>query len=238
MSATRPPSDSKLDALSIRDLEHDEDRRRLRVTLAVAAALHVLLFFVHFPSLGPGLQVEAEEPRYVYAVRPLPKIKIEQPIPTETQPRRNLPTVPVPEILMPDIVRQPEPTPVVLNLDLPTRIDFEIPDGPPIVIPAEVPPPIGPIEVSGEVVRPVAVFAPNPQYTEPARRIGLEGSVILQAVIDEQGQVTKLEVLKPMPFGLTEAAVAAAKQWRFKPATLRDRPVSVYWRLSVDFRLQ
>lgn len=237
MSATHPPLDPSLGALSMRELEHDEDRRRLRITLAIAAALHVLLFFVHFPNLDPTVQVQAEEPRYVYPIRPMPRI-IEPPIPTETQPRRDLPTIPVPEILMPDIVRQAEPTPVELNIELPTQVDFEIPDGPPIVIPAVVPPPVGPIEVSGEVVRPERLFAPKPQYTEQARRIRLEGVVLLEAVIDEHGLVKDLEVLRPMPLGLTEAAVAAAKQWRFKPATLGDRPVSVYWRLSVDFRLQ
>lgn len=238
MSANYLPADSSLGALSLRDLEQDEDRRRLRITLAIAAALHVLLLFVHFPNLDPTVEVQAEEPRTVYLIQPMPKFKVEQPIATEIQPRRDLPTVPVPEILMPEIVRQPEPPPVELNIELPTSVDFEIPPGPPVVIPAELPPPVGPIEVSGEVVRPEALFSPNPQYTEPARRARVEGQVILQAVIDEHGLVKDLEVIKPMPLGLTDSALAAAKQWRFKPATLRDRPVSVYWRLSVTFALQ
>jgi len=50
--------------------------------------------------------------------------------------------------------------------------------------------------------------------------------------------VTNVRVLKGLPMGLDQAAVDAVKNWRFRPATLNGRPVSVYYSLTVNFRLQ
>jgi len=96
----------------------------------------------------------------------------------------------------------------------------------------------GPIFVIGAVVRPVLVERVEPQYTETARRVRLEGTVIVQAVIDEEGRVVDVKILKPLPMGLDRAAVDAVSRWRFKPATLYGRPVKVYYSLTVNFRVQ
>ncbi len=95
-----------------------------------------------------------------------------------------------------------------------------------------------PILVTGAVVRPVLVDKIEPQYTETARRVRLEGTVIVQAVIDEAGRVVDVKILKPLPMGLDKAAVDAVSRWRFKPATLYGRPVKVYYSLTVNFRVQ
>jgi TonB family protein len=50
--------------------------------------------------------------------------------------------------------------------------------------------------------------------------------------------VTDVRVLKTLPMGLTESAMDAVRQWRFRPATLDGRPVSVYFTLTVKFELQ
>jgi protein TonB len=47
-----------------------------------------------------------------------------------------------------------------------------------------------------------------------------------------------VKVLKPLPFGLDQAAVEAVKQWTFKPATLNGQPVEVIFNLTVNFMLQ
>jgi protein TonB len=95
-----------------------------------------------------------------------------------------------------------------------------------------------PILVTGAVIRPVLVDRIEPQYTETARRVRLEGTVIVQAVIDEAGRVVDVKILKPLPMGLDKAAVDAVSRWRFKPATLYGRPVKVYYSLTVNFRVQ
>jgi TonB family protein len=95
-----------------------------------------------------------------------------------------------------------------------------------------------PIFVIGAVVRPVLVDRVEPQYTETARHVRLEGTVIVQAVIDEEGRVVDVKILKPLPMGLDRAAVDAVSRWRFKPATLYGRAVKVYYSLTVNFRVQ
>lgn len=95
-----------------------------------------------------------------------------------------------------------------------------------------------PIVVGGAVTKPEILFKTQPRYTEMARRAGIQGVVILKAVIDERGYVTNLEVERGQPMGLDQAAVEAVKTWRFKPATLHGRPVKVYFYLTVNFQLQ
>lgn len=95
-----------------------------------------------------------------------------------------------------------------------------------------------PRRVVGAVKRPVFLAGPQPRYTETARKAGVQGVVILEAVIDDQGRVTNLQVLKGLPMGLDKSAVEAVSQWRYKPATLENRPVKVIFTLTVNFQLQ
>jgi outer membrane biosynthesis protein TonB len=62
--------------------------------------------------------------------------------------------------------------------------------------------------------------------------------VILELIIDCRGLVTSVKVLKGLPLGLSEAAVAAAYRWRWEPATQNGSPVMVFYNVSVTFRLQ
>jgi protein TonB len=88
------------------------------------------------------------------------------------------------------------------------------------------------------MTRPVIVHSVQPRYTELARRAGIQGTVIVEAVIDQKGQVTNVRVLRGLPMGLDRAAVEAIQQWRFKPALLDDRPVKVFFTLTVNFSIQ
>lgn len=95
-----------------------------------------------------------------------------------------------------------------------------------------------PIVVGGLVKKPEILVKTQPRYTELARRANIEGVVILKAVIDERGYVTDLQVIKDLPMGLDKAAMDAVRTWRFRPATLHDRPVKVYYNLTVNFTIQ
>jgi protein TonB len=95
-----------------------------------------------------------------------------------------------------------------------------------------------PLHVGGAVTKPVLIDGPQPRYTELARRAGTQGIVILEAIIDEQGRVTDLRVVKDLPMGLDKAALEAVRSWRFQPSTLNGRPVKVYYNLTVNFSLQ
>lgn len=94
-----------------------------------------------------------------------------------------------------------------------------------------------PVLVQGEITKPVPIDAPTPRYTEAARRARIQGVVILQLVIEENGTVRSAQVLKGLPMGLSEAAVEAVRQWRFRPAMRDGEPVVVTWNLTVRFEL-
>ena len=94
---------------------------------------------------------------------------------------------------------------------------------------------LAPLEVGGDVKPPRRLDAPLPIYPNEAWAAGITGDVLVRAVIDATGAVADVEVLKGLPYGLTEAAVEAIRRWRFKPATRRGQPVAVYRNLSVRF---
>ena len=85
--------------------------------------------------------------------------------------------------------------------------------------------------------RPVKVHDVAPEYTELARAARLQGVVILQTAIDQEGNVADVDVLKGLEMGLTEAAVDAVKQWKFEPAKIDGEPIPVSYNVTVNFRL-
>ena len=78
---------------------------------------------------------------------------------------------------------------------------------------------------------------PAPGYTEEARRANVSGVVRLRVVLGSDGSVRHVLVLRRLSHGLTEKAVEAARQVRFKPATLNGQPVSQYVVLEYGFNL-
>ena len=90
----------------------------------------------------------------------------------------------------------------------------------------------------GEVSSKARIISrPDPQYTEEARKNQIAGTVVLRAVFSSDGQVTNIRTVSGLPHGLTERAMAAARQIRFTPATKDGRPVSQYVQLEYNFNL-
>jgi periplasmic protein TonB len=81
------------------------------------------------------------------------------------------------------------------------------------------------------------LFKPEPQYTEEARRNQISGTVTLRVVFSRAGEVTDIRALHALPFGLTERAIAAARQIRFVPAKRGGQAVSVFMQLEYNFNL-
>src|ERR1043165_2293 len=78
---------------------------------------------------------------------------------------------------------------------------------------------------------------PEPQYTEEARRNQVSGTVTLRAIFSSTGEVVQIRALNTLPFGLTERAIAAARQIKFVPAMKDGHPVSVRMQLEYNFNL-
>lgn len=81
------------------------------------------------------------------------------------------------------------------------------------------------------------VTRPQPRYTEEARQNAVTGTVILRAVFAANGDVTNIKPVKGLPDGLTEKAVAAARNIKFIPAKKDGRFVSQYIQIEYNFNL-
>lgn len=95
-----------------------------------------------------------------------------------------------------------------------------------------------PIRIGGEVVPPELITRVQPVYPEIARKARVQGVVIVEAIIDKQGNVVEGRILRGLPMGVSEAAVSAIHRWKYRPAILNGRPVSVYLTVTVTFTLQ
>ena len=93
----------------------------------------------------------------------------------------------------------------------------------------------------GDVTEPVIDESSRvlPRYPEVARRAGVEGQVILQAVIQSDGSVRSVQVLRETPprIGFGPAAREAVSKWRYRPGTSRGRAVAVQVTITVQFTL-
>jgi protein TonB len=77
----------------------------------------------------------------------------------------------------------------------------------------------------------------DPLYPDFARRARIQGTVVLMMTVDERGVPLQVRALDGHP-ALQEAAMQAARQWRFEPARLDGRPVAASFRLTLNFRLR
>lgn len=212
----------------------DEDRsekRGLRASIALAVVFHFVLLAVTFPAVYTEEIDRNEEKTKVFVVE---RVRFRKPPPPPTSPpEKPVTLIPIPD---PDPQR-PEPyvldqPPVAeLELDDEVALGFTLPEAPPE--------PEEKIYIAGgEVERPERLHYVEPRYTEIGRRARTQGPVILQATIDKQGDVVDIKVLKSLPMGLTEEAVTAVRQWRYKPSTVGGRPVNVLMTVTVYFKLQ
>ena len=91
--------------------------------------------------------------------------------------------------------------------------------------------------VGGGVSPPRTIYAPDPEYSEEARRAKFQGTVVLWMIVGPDGRPRDLRVLRSVGMGLDEKALAAVHTWRFEPARKDGQPVAVQINVEVSFRL-
>jgi protein TonB len=101
---------------------------------------------------------------------------------------------------------------------------------------APAPAPMEPVRVGGNIKPPRKVKDAMPVYPDIARQARVQGIVILEAVIDPQGKVTNVRVLRSIPL-LDQAAIAAVRQWIYEPTLLNGVPVPIVMTVTVNFSL-
>jgi protein TonB len=84
---------------------------------------------------------------------------------------------------------------------------------------------------------PEAITKAAPLYPDIAREAGVDGQVVVQALVGKDGRVKDTRVVKSIPM-LDQAAVDAVKQWVFKPALSNNKPVAVWVAVPVRFSLK
>ncbi len=95
----------------------------------------------------------------------------------------------------------------------------------------------GAYRVGGGVSAPRATFAPDPEYSEEARKAKYQGTVVLWVVVGPDGKPHDIRVQRTLGMGLDEKAIEAVRQWKFEPAKKDGQPVAVQINVEVNFRL-
>jgi periplasmic protein TonB len=164
------------------------------------------------------------------------------PPPRERQPvLHEVPTSSVP--LQPPDGIQPE----VVNSGPPGVVPYDGPggmpdgvDGAPLlnILPPVAPPSRRePVHPGGDIRPPTKIKHVAPVYPPIAQSAHRQGVVILEAVINERGEVSQLRVLRSVPL-LDEAAMDAVRQWRFTPTLLNGQAVPIVMTVTVSFQLK
>ena len=114
-----------------------------------------------------------------------------------------------------------------------------LPEAPPP--PPPPPPPAapkGPVRIGGQIHPPTLIKRIEPTYPPMAVSAHLQGVVILEAIVDEDGNVKDVKVLRSVNPLLDREALAAVRQWRYSPVVLNGTPVPFILSVSLSFALQ
>ena len=212
-------------------------------TLVVSICAHaaVVVAIVVAPIFATADLPDPRRPLTFEAITPIatPPIPV-NPRPQPTQPSKVIAAFPVvePSKLPPDLPPIDLPAPRIDGCDS-CGVGVPIGDGP--VAHDVTPPPVAqahkaPIPVGGNIRPPTRVVYVAPVYPQLALAARKEGTVILQAVIDETGNVREVKVLRSVQL-LDDAAIQAVANWKFTPTLLNGAPVEVVMKVSIQFRL-
>jgi TonB family protein len=241
---------------------HGEISRRkpMRVAAVVSALFHILLLIIVFPSFGDQVLIitqdvlvlkQLAEPAALAGGLSQPEVIPPEPKPTVPEPKPDLIPIPDPTPNAPEPIRKEEieEIPKVLaEIASDLNIgDIEAPPGP-----AARGSGTGPVDgagpgtgdggvytLGGGVTMPQVLQQTTPSYTDDAIKSKVQGVIVLQLVIRKDGTVDNFKVLRGLGYGLEEKAIQEiATNWKFRPGTLKGRPVDVLATIEVTFNLR
>ncbi len=91
--------------------------------------------------------------------------------------------------------------------------------------------------IGGGVSAPVALYTPEPEFSEEARKAKVAGNVVVYLQVDTNGKPVNVRVLRGIGMGLDEKAIEAVRQYKFKPAMENGHPVRVEMNVEVNFQI-
>jgi protein TonB len=237
-------------------------QKRRSLALAAALTIHLILVcaLLLIPMVAPQI-LSAQLPKMILLVSPPPPLGT----PHATTPAKGKagpdligePTVLQTPSTIPDSVSPPHLAGVGLLLknepiDPLIGFPFGFPGGSsagligssqgsvasaiPVPVPPRVPLAAHPVRIGGEVQQANLIVQIKPQYPILAKQAGIQGAVVLEAVISRGGTIVNLKVISGHPF-LIQGALEAVRQWRYKPTLLNNEPVEVLTTITVNFGL-
>ena len=205
------------------------------VVLGVAMVVR-LVATTELPDPPVATRFMVAAPAEVPDVPPPPPRAVQSAAPAASQ---NTIPLKAPESIVPEVPRDvPDTVPIGTGVLVgppgdPVGDVFGIaPPAPRIVAPIPVPP----VRVGSGIRAPQKIRHVAPIYPELAIRAHVDGVVILEALIAEDGSVREVKVLRSKAL-LDEAAMEAVRQWRFTPTLLNGTPVAVIMTVTVTFNL-
>lgn len=216
-------------------------RRRYPVFMQIglAASLGIVLLLFTVPISGSSeFEIVAEQQEIVFVQ------EIEQTRQIDRPPPAARPPAPI------EVPNEAVETDVVLDLDMSLDLSEAIappPPPPPPPAPESEPEPVAPepeeeifvvVEQPPQLVGGLESVQARLKYPEVARLAGIEGTIHLQFVVDEQGNIRDPFCVRDLGGGLCEAALEAVKDAKFEPGRQRGRPVKVRFSIPVRFRLR
>ena len=95
----------------------------------------------------------------------------------------------------------------------------------------------GSFGTGGGITPPVAIYRPDPEFSEQARKARYSGTVLLSIIIDTDGRARDIHVVRNLGMGLDEKAIEAVTRWKFKPGMKNGRPVAMRATVQMNFTL-
>ena len=92
-------------------------------------------------------------------------------------------------------------------------------------------------KIGGGVSAPVLQYAPEPEFSEEARKAKAAGNVLVNLIVDQNGRPQNVHVLRGVGMGLDEKAMEAVRLYKFKPAMENGKPVAVELNVEVNFQI-
>jgi protein TonB len=233
--------------------------RRDTMPLIISSAVHVLV--IGAIAAVPLLYMSAALPEvpdvmaFVVTSPPPPPPPPPPPAPAarkvvrETKPTKNVARA-APIQAPAEIIDENFDTEAAVDHGLPGEIEGGVPGGIPggvvgglleskIIPPPPVPQPVvppAPVRVGGAITAPALLSRIAPEYPSIAVHAKVQGIVILEAIVDRQGRVENVKVLRSVPL-LDAAAIAAVRQWRYSPLLLNGQAERFVLTVSVSFSL-
>ncbi len=207
------------------------DRISMDWAILLAIILHIMILYLPpIAQFDTARDWEREQRDFMQMQRYVPPPPPPEELPEEPQVQRREQRLarPVPQqepVDLDQLAASDDEFDIVFDFD---DLDFAEPE----------PLPDEPLRVGGNVQPPTIVKRVEPRYPEIARRTGIQGMVILEAIIDRTGRVRDVKVVRSLNTLCDEAAIEAVRQWEFKPGTQNDIPIDVIMNLTVQFTLR